>query len=185
MISADYGTPIFLLCVTMFVLLCCYLKYVPRKGFRNRKARAAEIEALVQHRRENGLPGYKGLRYEYSQMKKKSVENQARRSEERAEVARQFQLAKSNLKSEVLNYLDNPSSNSMRFKNDLHAIWEKNGFSLTWKSQEIQDVSYVKAGIIMPFKTGSDLKYVSVTNVLTIEELQYPTEEVMNRQWTK
>ena len=180
MTSSDIAMIVFLVFFGLLMLFCFIYVFGTKKA--RTRYREQNNKKKDLHKAKKAV-GETGLKYQASVIKKQYDDAQARRAEEKAERARKFEAAKSNLKSEVLNYLDNPSNNSMRYKNDLHAIWEKNGFSLTWESKEIRDVSYVKMGIVMPFKTGSDLKYVSVTNVMTIEELQYPTEEVMKRQW--
>lgn len=180
MTSSDIAAIAFVVFFGLLMLFCFIYAFGTKKARTRYREQNNKKKDLHKAKK---VVGETGLKYQASVIKKQYDDVQARRAEEKAERARKFETAKSNLKSDVLSYLDNPSTNSMRYKNDLHALWEKNGFSLTWESQQIQDVSYVKAGIVMPIVTGSELRYVTVTNVLTIEELQYPTEEVMRRQW--
>jgi hypothetical protein len=156
--------------------------------FGTKKARAKYGEQNNRRKeflKEKKAAGQTGIKYQASVIKKQFEDGQERRAEDKAERARKFETAKSNLKSEVLNYLDNPSTNSMRYRNDLLALWEKNGFSLTWEVQELKEVDTIRAGIVLPIKIETEFVFVTVDKELTLEELQYPTEEVMNRQWKK
>jgi hypothetical protein len=187
MSSSEIVTVALAVIFLLFIFIGLFFTFGTKKARAKYREQNDKKREHQKARKADGQTVLKDLQNQASSMKKKYDDERNRRAEELLEGAKRLEQAKSSLKSEVETYLDNPSANSMRYRNDLQTIWESNGFSLTWERKEIgsldRDGHYDPQGDITN-PSGDFTRYVAIYD-LTIEELQYPTEEVMNRQWTK